>query len=45
MEAGEQQFAFRTERDTSEGIFSFNRMAQKHREVKEEMYIIQGDFF
>ena len=44
VEVDEAQFGFRPGRGTREGIFSFNVMAQKHLEVKKEMYVCFIDY-
>ena len=44
VEVDEVQFGFRPGRGTREGIFSFNIMAQKHLEVKKEMYVCFIDY-
>ena len=44
IEVDEAQFGFRPGRGTREGIFSFNIMAQKHIEIKKEMYICFIDY-
>ena len=44
IEVDEVQFGFRPGRGTREGIFSFNVMAQKHIEVKKELYVCFIDY-
>ena len=44
IEVDEAQFGFRPGRGTREGIFCFNILAQKHIEVKREMYVCFIDY-